>query len=63
MGDYVTIPLRPSTRDLLKGYGSKGETYDMLVRKLIDVASHSQLMETHYRRLNEKDHFVRLEEL
>jgi len=63
MPEYVTIPVYPETRSMLKSHGSKGETYDQLIRKLLTVVDHSQLMETHYRRLKEKGEFVPLEEL
>jgi hypothetical protein len=32
----TTIPLTKDTRDRLKALGSKGETYDELVNRLID---------------------------
>jgi hypothetical protein len=63
MSEYVTIPVFAETRELLKSHGSKGETYDQLIRRLLTVVDHSQLLETHYRRLGEKDQFVPLEEL
>lgn len=63
MSDYATIPVQKKTRERLKAIGTKAETYDMLVRKLLSIAEHSQIMETHYRRIEEKDQFVPLEEL
>jgi len=63
MAAYVTIPVYSGTRDMLKSHGGKGETYDALIRRLLAVVDHSQLMETHYRRLGEKDEFVPLAEL
>lgn len=39
-GDAITtIPLRKATRDRLKALGSKNETYDDLLNRLIDLAS------------------------
>jgi len=35
MGETTTIPLRKETRDLLKKYGRKGETYDQLICRLV----------------------------
>lgn len=63
MPDYATIPVHKETRELLKSYGSKGETYDTLIRKLLSIVDHAQIMETHYQRLEEKDQFVPLSEL
>jgi len=63
MEGYATIPVNKQTRELLKAYGTKGETYDMLIRRLLAVVDHAQIMETHYQRLSEKDQFVPLEEL
>jgi hypothetical protein len=37
MGDITTIPLSKATRDRLRGMGRKGETYDALINRLIDV--------------------------
>lgn len=39
-GDAITtIPLRKATRDRLKGLGSKGDTYDDILNRLIDAAT------------------------
>ena len=37
MGDVTTIPLNKATRDRLRGLGRKGETYDALLNRLMDV--------------------------
>ena len=37
MGLSSTIAIRRSTRDMLKEIGHKGETYDALIRELINV--------------------------
>ena len=63
MGEYAMIPVHQDTKEMLKSYGLKGETYDQLVRKLLSIADHAQIMETHYQRLAKKDDFVSLEEL
>ena len=63
MPGYAMIPVHKETRELLKSYGSKGETYDTLIRKLLSIVDHAQIMETHYQRLGEKDQFVPLSEL
>lgn len=37
MGDLTTIPITKTTRDRLRGIGRKGETWDALVNRLVDV--------------------------
>jgi hypothetical protein len=37
MGDITTIPLTKTTRDRLRTLGKKGETYDELLNRLMDV--------------------------
>ncbi len=36
MGDVTTVPLKKSTRDRLKQWGRKGETYDQLLNRMLD---------------------------
>lgn len=38
MCDITTIPLKKNTRDKLKKFGQKGETYDSVLNKLISIA-------------------------
>lgn len=37
MGDLTTIPLTKLTRDRLRALGRKGESYDQLLNRLMDV--------------------------
>lgn len=37
MADLTTIPLSKPTRDRLRALGRKGETYDDLLNRLMDV--------------------------
>ncbi len=37
MGDVTTIPLTKATRDRLKKAGRKGETYDDLLNRILDL--------------------------
>jgi len=37
MGDLTTIPLLKPTRDRLRALGHKGETYDALLNRLMDI--------------------------
>ena len=55
MGETTTIPLRKETRDLLKRYGRKGETYDELIRRLLDVAEKVEFARRQKRILEEEE--------
>lgn len=37
MGEITTIPLTKATRDRLRSLGKKGETYDELLNRLMQV--------------------------
>ena len=37
MKDMTTIPIKKETRDMLKELGKKGETYDEIIKRLIDL--------------------------
>lgn len=37
MGEITTIPLTKATRDRLRAIGKKGETYDALLHRLMDI--------------------------
>lgn len=37
MADVTTIPLSKPTRDRLRAAGKKGETYDALLNRLLDI--------------------------
>jgi hypothetical protein len=63
MNSYAMIPVHKQTKEILKSYGAKGESYDALIRKLLTVVDHSQMMETHYQRLKERDQFIPLSDL
>ncbi|MBS3794123.1 MAG: hypothetical protein KGY80_04460 [Candidatus Thorarchaeota archaeon] len=62
MGDTITIPLSKSTRDLLKQFGRKGETYDELVRRLLAMAEKVEFAERQNRILSEEE-FTPLDEV
>ena len=63
MGDMTTIPVYKSTRDRLKAFGFKGETYDQIVNKLIEKAEYIAFMERQYEILSRKSEFVSLDEI
>jgi hypothetical protein len=62
MGETTTIPLSKETRDLLKRFGRKGETYDELVRRLLAIAEEVEFGERQKRILAEEE-FITLEEV
>ena len=62
MRETTTIPLSKETRDLLKSYGRKGETYDELIRRLLEVAERVEFARRQ-RRILEEEEFVRLDQV
>ena len=62
MGETTTIPLSKETRDLLKRYGQKGETYDDLIRRLLEVAEQVEFARRQ-KRILEEEEFVPLEQV
>jgi len=59
----TTIPLEKETRDRLRIFGKKGETYDQILKRLMSIAEYEDFMETQYERLKDKKNFVSLDEL
>ena len=57
----TTIPVSRGTRDKLKSLGLKGETYDEIIARLMEVARYEEFMERQYTLLKEKDKFVPLD--
>ena len=62
MGDTTTIPLTKETRDLLRRYGRKGETYDELIRRLLNVAEQVEFARRQ-KRILEEEEFVPLDQV
>lgn len=62
MADTTTISLRRETRELLREFGRKGESYDEIVRRLIERASLKELDER-WNRILRDERFIPLEEL
>ena len=62
MGETTTIPLSKETRDLLKKYGQKGETYDELIRRLLETAEQIEFAKRQKRILAEEE-FVPLDQV
>ncbi|NJD76528.1 MAG: hypothetical protein FIB08_05450 [Candidatus Methanoperedens sp.] len=63
MNEVTTIPVTKKVRDMLKSYGSKGETYDNILRRMMKQVDHEEFMERQYKLLQEKDKFVSLDEI
>ncbi|MDI6858897.1 MAG: hypothetical protein QMC85_00200 [Methanocellales archaeon] len=63
MTGVTTIPVDKETRDRLKTFGLKGETYDDIINRLMEQVEYEEFMERQYRRLEEKDKFIPLDEI
>ncbi len=63
MSEATTIPLTKDIRDRLKKYGLKGETYNDILKRLMDEVDYKSFMERQYKKLEEKEKFVSLDEI
>jgi len=45
MQERTTLPVRKTTRDKLKTLGGKGESYDGILRRLMEIAEESAFYE------------------
>jgi len=61
MTNTATISIRKETKDILRRLGSKGQTYDKVIRELLKKASVKGL-DTHWNRILEEEEFVVLDE-
>jgi hypothetical protein len=59
----TTIPVERETRERLRSFGKKGETYDQILKRLMSLAEYEGFMERQYERLKDKEAFVSLDEL
>jgi hypothetical protein len=59
----TTIPTTKTIRDRLKSYGHKGETYSDILTRMMDLIDKEEFMDRMYKRLEEKDQFVSIEEI
>ena len=57
-----TIRIEKETRDQLRSFGRKGETYDRVLRRLMSIAGYEEFMAQQYERLKDKTVFVSLDE-
>jgi len=53
MAALTTLPVKKSTRDRLKTFGVKGESYDAILARLMEVARESEFWERQVRILKE----------
>jgi hypothetical protein len=60
--DLTTIQISKATRDHLRNLGRKGETYDQLVNRLIEMARMASFFDD-VERILETEEFVPLEEI
>ncbi len=63
MSEATTIPLTKDIRDRLKKYGLKGETYNDILKRLMDEVDYESFMERQYKKFEEKEKFVSLDEI
>ena len=63
MAHTTTIPTTKVVRDRLKSYGQKGETYSDILIRMMDTVDKEEFMDRMYRRLEEKDQFISLDEI
>ncbi len=62
MSELTTIPIMKETRDALKMLGMKGESYDALIKRLIETAKCQML----YRELDEirlKGDYIKVDDI
>lgn len=62
MSEITTIPLKKKTRDQLKKFGRKGETYDTVINKLIMIAEQHEFYISQKRILDEEE-FISIDEI
>ena len=58
----TTISLTTQTRDMLKSFGDKGESYDEIIRRLVREAGWKRL-DARWNKILEGDDFIPLEDL
>jgi len=58
----TTIQIPMETRDRLKRFGLKGQTYHDILETLMDRVEYEEFMEQQYERLKERSKFVPLDE-
>ncbi len=59
----TTILVEKETRERLRLFGRKGETYDQILRRLMSIAEYEGFMEKQYERLKDREAFIALDEI
>jgi len=59
----TTILVEKETRERLRLFGRKGETYDQILRRLMSIAEYKGFMEKQYERLKDREAFIALDEI
>ena len=59
----TTIQIDTETRDLLKSFGKKGETYNDIILEIIERSRYIEYMRESYRILDKEENWVDLDEL
>ena len=62
MASTTTVSLRKETKELLRRIGSKGQTYDEVIRELIERA-YIGAHDARWNRILEQEEFISLDEL
>ncbi|MHA1746827.1 MAG: DUF7557 family protein [Promethearchaeota archaeon] len=62
MSDTTTIPLKKKTRDQLKKFGQKGETYDTVINKLMTIAEQREFY-LKQKWILEEEEFIPIDEI
>ncbi len=62
MANATTMSLRCETKEMLRKLGSKGQTYDEVIRELVERASMKEL-DARWNRILEEEEFIPLDEL
>ena len=62
MAQITTIQIQKDTREMLREFGHKGETYDQLIRRLMEAARKLRFFQD-LDRIVETEEFVPLDEV
>lgn len=62
MASITTISVKPETKEILRELGGKGQTYDEIIRMLVQKASIKEL-DKRWNRILEEDEFIPLDDL
>lgn len=62
MGDITSIQVPRATRDRLRRFGLKGQTWADILENLMARVAYEEFMDEQYARLKEREKFVPLDE-